>query len=528
MKNLLLITLMLISFSLAKAQDTPGSLDYTFGSNGFVFEEHNNLNVFLIGKSSVTLQSDGKIVTFTEFSDGQSQMLVMRHSTDGSIDTSYGENGYVHLVPMNKIFYTFDSKIVEDDNLLLLAYSYGSSDGGNMCLLKVDSNGNLITSFGTNGYVTFNKQADWTLVPRSLAIQDDGKILIGGEYGQYDYASCILRFTADGQLDTTFGDNGMVLNESHDSNGWQVMAVGESIAVGPDGRIYLSGWEVSPDDYWGASYSSKVVCVDQNGDLVPTFGNDGVWKYSFSEIIDFINASKVMDDGKLLIAGAAETYNETQGKPIYSEFIAMLNPDGSFDTSFGDNGFTMVQYIEDSYNYCYDMAVADNGKIYLAGYVWEDLKDMTIAAFNADGTLNENFGENGFSRISFGGNKNSCATDLVLQPDGKLVAAGHYEHEETYADYVIFRLHTATSLNSIEENTATKNVYVYPNPAINEIRFANLENECTANVYDMMGRLVMRSTVSAENAMNISRLNAGSYFVELINGNQIIKTRFIK
>lgn len=530
MKKLSLIVMMLITFSFAKAQQPmPGEFDYDFGEWGIVTEELNNLSVFLTGKSSLALQSDGKSVIFTEYSDGgPAEILLMRHNTDGSIDTSYGENGYVHLAPMsNKNYFSYDSKIVENDNMLLLAYTYGS-DGGNMCLLKVDSNGNLITSFGNNGYVTFSKQANWTLVPRSLAIQNDGKIIVGGEYGEFDYGSCILRFTADGQLDTTFGNNGMVLHESFDSNGWQVMAVGESVSVGSDGRIYLCGWEVTPDEEWGSPYSSKIICVDQNGDFVTTFGNNGVWEYSFSEVIDFINACKVMDDGKLLIAGAAETYNEIQGQPIYSVYVARLNPDGTFDTTFGNNGFTMAQCIENSCNYCHEMAVADNGEIYLAGYVWQDLKDMLIGAFNADGTLNTNFGENGFDHITFGGNKTSTATDIAVQDDGKIVAIGHYEHEETFADYMLVRLHTAASLDAVEENTIANGIYTYPNPAVNEVRFVNLENECIANVYDAMGRLVMRETVSNESALNVSLLTSGNYFVELIDGSQIIKTRFVK
>ncbi len=529
MKKLSLIVMMLMTFSFAKAQDVPGGFDTSFGEWGIVTEELNNLCVFMTGKSSLVLQSDGKSVVFTQYSEGgPAQILLMRHNTDGTIDTSYGENGYVHLAPMsNTNFFSFDSKIVENDNMLLLAYTYGNN-GGNMCLLKVDSNGNLVTSFGNNGYVTYNKQAGWTLVSRSLAIQDDGKILVGGEYGENDYGSCILRFTADGQLDTTFGDNGMVLHESYGPDGYQVMAVGESIAVGPDGRIYLCGWEVTPDQGWGSPYSSKIICVDQNGDFVTTFGDNGVWEYSFSEVIDFINACKVMDDGKLLIAGAAETYNEVQGEPIYSIFVARLNPDGTFDDTFGNNGFTMVQYIENSYNTCLEMAVADNGEIYLAGYVWEDLKDMLISAFNADGTLNVDFADNGFDHISFGGDKTSCATDIAIQDDGKLVAVGHFEHEETFADYMLIRLHTATSLDDVEENTIANGIYTYPNPAVNEVRFANLENECTANVYDAMGRLVMCETVSAESALNVSKLTSGNYFVELIDGGQIIKARFMK
>ena len=529
MKKLSLILMMLITFSFAKAQDTPGGFDYDFGEWGIVLEEQNNLCVFMTGKSSLVLQSDGKSVVFTEYSNGgTAEILLMRHNVDGTIDTSYGENGYVHMAPIgNTNFFSYDSKIVENDNMLILAYTYGSN-GGNMFLMKLDSDGNVVTSFGNNGYATYNKQANWTLVPRSLAIQDDGKILVGGEYGEFDYASCILRFTADGQLDTTFGDNGMVLHESYDSYGWQVMAVGESIAVGPDGRIYLCGWEVTPNEEWGSPYSSKIICVDQNGDFVTTFGDNGVWEYSFSEVIDFINACKVMDDGKLLIAGAAETYNETQGQPIYSIFVAKLNPDGTFDDTFGNNGFTMAQYIEDSYNYCHDMAVADNGEIYLAGYVWDELKDMLITCFNADGTLNNDFGENGFTYVSFGGDKTSCATDIAIQDDGKIVAVGHFEHEETFADYYLMRFHTAASLDAVEENVIANAVFTYPNPAVSEVRFANLENECVANVYDAMGRLVMSATVSAESALNVSKLTSGNYFVELIDGSQIIKTRFAK
>lgn len=612
MKKLFLFVAMLLSFSLANAQEVPGGFDYSFGEYGFVFEELNNISVFMVGKGTTNIQSDGKIVTFTMHSETYAPgMLLMRHNTDGTIDTSYGNNGYVYLTPSNGSYYTFDSKIVENDNLLILAYYY-SSAGGTMFLAKVDANGNLVPSFGNGGYVTFNKQANWTMVPRSLAIQEDGKILVGGEYGEFDYASCILRYTPNGQLDTSFANNGVFLNESYDSNGWQVMAAGESITLGQDGRIYLCGWFVSPNEEWGSPYDSKVVCVDQNGNLVSSFANGGVLEYSFSEVIDYINTAKVLEDGRLLIAGGAETYNEVQGNPIYSIFLAMINPDGSFDTSFGTNGITMVQGIPDCYNSVFNMDIANDGKIYTAGYVWQDLKDILVGAFNPDGTLVTEFGENGFDIISFGGNKHSCATDIAIQEDGKLVCVGHYEREETFVDYFLVRLNTETlihELNPVENLTAEVNgglvtlaweapqgeetvvsyniyrngsliatdvtattyevtintettetfgvtavyafgeseietvtveidlginenasatVYTYPNPVVNEVHFSNLESDCTAVVYDMMGRVVMRAMVSAEGVMNVSQLNSGNYFVELINGSNVMKARFTK
>lgn len=521
---------MLITFSFAKAQDIPGGFDQTFGNYGYTLEELNNLSVFMTGKGSVSLQSDGKIVTYTQFGEdyGKSDILIMRHNPDGTLDTSYGDNGHLRMSPLNKSFFSFDSKIVEDDNLLILAYTYGS-EGGNMFLMKLDSNGNPVTSFGTNGYVTFNKQANWTLVVRSMAVQPDGKIVVGGEYGEVNYSSCILRFMPDGQLDTSFGDNGMVINESYDHLGYLSMSVGESVCIAPDGRIYLCGWRATPDEYWGSVFDSKIICVDQDGNFVTTFGENGVLEYSFSEVIDVIQDSEVMPDGKLLVGGQAEIYVEDPGDgPNYELFVARLNEDGSFDESFGNDGVTKVQYQENSNHYCHEMAVAEDGQIFIGGYFWDELKDILITGFNADGTLNQDFGENGFTYITFGGDKTSCITDLAMQPDGKLVAIGHYEHEETFADYFFGRFHTSLSLVGVEENIIESGVTAYPNPAVNEVRFMNVENECVANVYDATGRMVMCETVSANSVMNVSELTSGNYFVELINGSQIIKTRFTK
>lgn len=531
MKKLLLISLMLITFSFTNAQDIPGGFDQTFGNYGYTLEELNNLSVFMTGKGSVSLQSDGKIVTYTQFGEdyGKSDILIMRHNPDGTLDTSYGDNGCLRMSPLNKSFFSFDSEIVEDDNLLILAYTYSGSEGGNMFLMKLDSNGNPVTSFGTNGYVTFNKQANWTLVVRSMAVQPDGKIVVGGEYGEGDYSSCILRFMPDGQLDTSFGDNGMVINESYDHLGYLSMSVGESVCIAPDGRIYLCGWRVTPDEYWGSPYDSKIICVDQDGNFVSSFGENGVLEYSFSEVIDVIQDAEVLPDGKLLVGGQAEIYVEDPSEgPNYELFLARFNEDGSFDESFGNDGVTKVQYQEDSYHYCCEIAVAENGEIFIGGYFWDELKDILITGFNADGTLNQDFGENGFTYITFGGDKSSCITDLAMQPDGKLVAIGHYEHEETFADYFFGRFHTSLSLVGVEENIIESGVTAYPNPAVNEVRFMNVENECVANVYDATGRMVMSTIIPADGVMNVSRLTSGNYFVELIDGSQIIKARFVK
>lgn len=531
MKKSLLISLMLMVFGIANAQDIPGGFDQTFGDWGFTTQELNNLSVFMTGKGSVSLQSDGKIVTYTQFGEdyGKSDILIMRHNPDGTLDTSYGDNGCLRMSPLNKSFFSFDSKIVEDDNLLILAYTYSSSEGGNMFLMKLDSNGNPVTSFGTNGYVTFNKQAGWTLVVRSMAVQPDGKIVVGGEYGEGDYSSCILRFMPDGQLDTSFGDNGMFINESHDHLGYLSMSIGESVCIAPDGRIYLCGWRTTPDEYWGSVYDSKIICVDTNGNFVSSFGENGVLEYSFSEVIDVIQDAEVLPDGKLLVGGQSEIYVEDPGDgPNYELFLAKFNEDGSFDESFGNDGVTKVQYQEDSNHYCCEIAVAEDGQVFIGGYFWDELKDVLITGFNPDGSLNLEFGDQGFTYFSFGGTKSSCVTDLAMQPDGKLVAIGHYEHEETFADYLFCRFHTSLSIEDDVEENAVENISVYPNPAVNEVRFVNLENECVANVYDAIGRVVMCETVAAHGTMNVAGLASGSYLVELIDGSRIIKARFVK
>ena len=91
----------------------------------------------------------------------------------------------------------------------------------------------LDTSFNSpNGFI-IQPIGSWNDYGYSLAIQPDGKILLGG-YCSYDF--CIARFNSDGTLDTSFGTGGKVIQPIGSGNDW-----GQSLAIQPDGKILLGG-----------------------------------------------------------------------------------------------------------------------------------------------------------------------------------------------------------------------------------------------------------------------------------------------
>jgi uncharacterized delta-60 repeat protein len=146
------------------------------------------------------------------------------------------------------------------------------------------------------------------------------------------------------------------------------------------------------------------------GDLDPTFG-DGDGKV----ITDFggkdpARAVAVQPDGKIVVAGGSGDFE-----------LARYDKDGSLDSGFGggDGKVTTDFGGEDAAN---AVAVLPNGKVVAAGVAGSS---FALARYNADGSLDKGFGGgDGLVTTAFPGSEGDSARGLVLQPNGKLVAAG--------------------------------------------------------------------------------------------------------
>jgi len=379
-----------------------GVLDTSFNSpNGFIIQP--------IGSSfdkgySLAIQSDGKILLGGYCLNGSNDdFCIARFNSDGTLDTTFGSSGKVIQPIGSAEDYGYSLAIQSDGKILLGGYCFnGNYD---FCIARFNSDGTLDTSFGTSGKVIqpIGSANDYGY---SLAIQPDGKILLGGNCSG-DF--CIARFNSDGTLDTTFGNSGKIIQPIGSYNDW-----GQSLAIQPDGKILLGGhyYNGSNDDFCIARFNS-------DGTLDTTFGNSGKIMQPIGSYDDFGNSLAIQPDGKILLGGRCSNGSN-------SDFcIARFNSDGTLDTTFGSPNGYIIQSIGSSDDGGFSLAIQPDGKILLGGICLNGSNsDFCIARFNSNGTLDTTFGSpNGYIIQSIGPS-DDFGISLAIQPDGKILLGG--------------------------------------------------------------------------------------------------------
>jgi uncharacterized delta-60 repeat protein len=221
-----------------------------------------------------------------------------------------------------------------------------------------------------------------------------------------------LLAAARGDLDTTFGSGGKVTTDF----GGNEMAWG--LAVQPDGKAVLAGGRSDsgpPDDFVLARYSV-------NGALDATFDGDGKVTTDFGGRSDRAGDVAIQADGKILAAGSGFP---AEVRPL--DFaLARYNRDGTLDSTFGDGGKVLTTFEPNSIESANAVVIQPDGKIVAAGGTQSagaPRADLAVARYLPNGSLDPSFDGDGLvvTPISPG---HDTVFDLVVQPDGKLIAAG--------------------------------------------------------------------------------------------------------
>ncbi len=424
--------------------NSDGSLDTAFG-NGLA-GANNTVN-------AIAVQPDGKVLVAGAFTtvNGTSRGRVARLNSDGSLDTGFG-NG---LAGVNG---TASALTVQPDGKVLVAGAFTTVNGTSRGrIARLNSDGSLDTAFG-NGLTGVNGTAS------AIALQADGRVLVGGAFTTVNGSSRtrIARLNTDGTLDTTFG-NGLAGASS------PVL----SIAVQPDGKIVIGGSFVSVNGAArarvarlnslgaldssfgsgsaGADNSVNALALESDGTVLvggafssidslarrflarlnssgivsPGFGN------GTSGANGIIYAVTGQADGKILTAGSFSTMNGViQGN------VARLNADGTLDTGFG-NGLSGTDGI------VYGAAVQPDGKIVIVGAFTtvNGTSKTRIARLNEDGTLDTGFA-NGLAGAD------NVVNAVTVQADGRIVVAGAFASVHGTPRSSVARLNSDGSLDT--------------------------------------------------------------------------------
>lgn len=378
---------------------TPGDLDTTFGGDGKVTTapaRHGGL------ANAVALQADGRIVAVGTSFGSHPKFAVVRYRRDGTLDTTFGEDGTV-MTNFAKddskgraVAIQADGKIVTGG---LVARTHSNWD---FALARYNTDGTLDTTFGGDGKVTtsFGRGQDI-----ALAVQVDGKIVVAGGsgIGGADSRFALARYNSDGTLDPTFGGDGKVTTDfTHHID------VANAVAIQSDGKIVAAG---------EARDRPALARYNTDGTLDPTFGGDGKVRLLVTccPVFVAIFDATLQPDGKIVTAGEwFECFGA--GDCDQDLMLVRFNEDGMLDATFGNGGIAFG-----SCGWANALALQADGKIVAAGVCVAG--DFLVARYNTDGTLDTTFAKRGTARTTFTPNLDK-AKGVAIQTDGKIVAAG--------------------------------------------------------------------------------------------------------
>jgi uncharacterized delta-60 repeat protein len=424
--TLILMTAMSVVYlSPLQVRAAGGDLDSSFGVGGRVVTDVPGYT----GESGhdVAIQPDGKILTAgyaLSSSNGTSDFAVLRYNSDGSLDPSFGIDG--------KVFTDFGNSndqahaiALQVDGRIIVAGRTSTSGLPNFAVARYDINGNLDPSFGVQGKtaVIFKGKSNKALFSwiRDIAIQFDGRIVLAGEA---DAKLGLARVNSDGSLDTAFGISGKTIVSLSGGGGGGSGAYTVAMqTVDSEERIVAAGYAATRRgviDFTLARFKA-------NGTLDNSFDGDGKVITDFAGGEDSINDIVIDASNRIVAAGTCGSINFA---------VARYNTDGTLDTTFDGDGKANTDFfgLMDQGN---ALAIQPDGKIVVAGVARTvSSTDFALARYNADGSLDNSFGNNGKMTTDFSGQGDSGRA-LAMQPDNKIVLAGTTSTTFALARYVL-------------------------------------------------------------------------------------------
>ena len=298
-------------------------------------------------------------------------------------------------------------------------------------------NGALDSSFNANGIVT-TPIGSLDDGGRTVAIQADGKILVGGytdagNSTHWDFA--LVRYNSDGTVDNSFGASGKVVTS---------MGIGDdginAILVQSDKKIVVVG---NADTTTSGFFKIALARYDSAGVLDPTFGVGGKVRTAIGTVNDRGNAAALQADGKIVVAGR---YTSAAGGSDFRDIVVLrYNTDGTLDAGFGTGG-KVITFIGSKADEANCVVIQPDGKILVSGYTENTTYDIALIRLNADGTPDPAFGTGGKVLTAIGTGEDG-SLQIRLQGDGKIVMAGHTDVGGGDMDWALLRYNGDGSLD---------------------------------------------------------------------------------
>lgn len=351
----------------------PGTKDATFNVGTGATSGSSALPQYV---NSVQVQPDGKVLIGGAFLfyNGVARNRIARLNSDGTLDASFnpgqGADNHVYVVAL------------QPDGKILIGGVFDSYDGVSRThIARLNSDGSLDPTF-------FNSSPNDHV--RAIVVQPDGKILVGGDFNFYNGVSRnrVVRLNSDGSVDFSFDPP------------FGSTSVCTTLALQPDGKVIVGG----SFDTFGPATNTRIVRLDSAGALDAAFN-------SALGISLAVRRALLQPDGKIVVVGEW-VGNDT---PHGNKGIARLETTGAIDGTFNPGTGTAGSTIE-------GVALQPDGKIVIVG-TFPTFNGTTVngvARLTSAGAVDSSFNSGLGINVPF------PAFTVTLQEDGKIVMGGQY------------------------------------------------------------------------------------------------------
>ncbi len=177
-----------------------------------------------------------------------------------------------------------------------------------------------------------------------------------------------------------------------------------------------------------------------NGTLDSSFGSNGIVTTSIGAVGDNVFSIAIQNDGKIVAAGFATIGNN------YDFALARYETNGALDNTFDGDGIVTTNLGSGS-DVVYEVVIQNDGKIVAAGHSFQVTNhDFAVVRYNSNGSLDNTFSTDGIVTTPITGSFNEYGTSVALKSDGKIVVAGYSAN--TFIDYVVVQYESDGDLDN--------------------------------------------------------------------------------
>ncbi len=403
-----------------------GLVDNTFANQGRSLVDFSPVVGPNDSAAAVVVMPDGKLVVAGTSSSPffTSTGVIARYNSDGSLDPTFGSGG---LISSSLFFSGFSDIVALPDGSILATGAVPDGFGGqSFGILKLTPSGLIDTTFAVRGlavadFAGFN---DTNEVPTAIVLQGTNIVVVGtGNFFGTDQDVLVARFTADGNLDSTFNATGLFATSAVAAN-----ESASDVVIDNNNKILIAGTsDVNGDQDF------LLIRLTNNGTLDTTFDTDGKKTIDFGNILNDQAFSVVVEAGNNIIV-AGTTINSSNFSNDFA--LARLNNGGSLLGGFGTNGLVTTDFgtLNEPSNDQIREIRLQGTNVVAAGFSFQTVtlapqQSFALARYSVntgtlDNTLDQNSGNGGRVLIGFFASSQSQAAAMAIDAQGNWILAG--------------------------------------------------------------------------------------------------------